>query len=286
MTYPTVADAPPSSRTPMPPRRSRRPRVRVSAYVVSALLAPVLFAGWWWTTALELVPAILLPSPAAVWDAVPRVLGAGGFWGNFRRTSTEILFGFALGGSIGFALGLLLGASTRLRSAYLPFLSALQAVPKVILAPLIIAWFGFGLEGKVVQAGIACFYAVFVTTLSGLELAEPESIQLMRSLKASGWQIMRKVKIPSALPAIFGGLQLGATTAIIGAIVSEFVAADAGLGFLMLRYRSSFDTPAVWVLIFVFLLFGMTSYLLLWAAERKIVFWRRSSVARPDLEQA
>lgn len=264
----------------------RRLHLPDSAYLVSALVAPLGLLVWYWVTATELVPAILLPGPGAVWDAAPRVIGANGFWENFRRTASEIVLGFGLGGSIGFGLGLLLGASNRLRRAYLPFLSALQAVPKVILAPLIIAWFGFGLEGKVVQAGIACFYAVFVTTLSGLELAEPESVQLMRSLRATGWQIMRKVKIPSALPAVFGGLQLGATTAIIGAIVSEFVAADSGLGFLMLRYRSSFDTPAVWVLIFVFLAFGILSYLILWAAERKIVFWRRASVARPDLEQA
>ncbi len=282
VTHPAVQAA---TSTPAVARPRRRKTV-TPANVVSVLLAPLLFALWWYVTAVELVAPILLPSPTAVWDAVPRVMGASGFWGNFNRTASEIVLGFALGGSIGFGLGLLLGASNRLRSAYLPFLGALQAVPKVILAPLIIAWFGFGLEGKVVQAGIACFYAVFVTTLSGLELAEPESIQLMRSLKASGWQIMRKVKIPAALPAVFGGLQLGATTAIIGAIVSEFVAADAGLGFLMLRYRSSFDTPAVWVLIFVFLVFGIIAYLILWAAERKFVFWRRASVARPDLEQA
>jgi NitT/TauT family transport system permease protein len=271
-------------------QRTKRPaairlRLHVSPYVVSVLVAPAILLLWYWATAAELVAPILLPGPEAVWDATPRVIGASGFWTHFWRTTSEIVLGFALGGTIGFGLGLLLGASNTLRRAYLPFLSALQAVPKVILAPLIIAWFGFGIEGKVVQAGIACFYAVFITTLSGLELAEPQAIQLMRSFRASGWQIMRKVKIPSALPAIFGGLQLGATTAIIGAIVSEFVAADSGLGFLMLRYRSSFDTPAVWVLIFVFLLFGIVSYLLLWAAERKFVFWRRPEVARPDLER-
>ena len=158
-------------------------------------------------------------------------------------------------------------------------------MPTVILAPLIIAWFGFGMDGKIVQATIACFYAVCITTLSGLSLSEPDSISLVRSLKASKWQIMSKVKIPFALPVIFGGLQMGATAAIIGAIVSEFVGADRGLGFLMLRYRSGYDTAAVWVLIFVFLLFGLVTYLLLWFAERKVVFWRRSEINRPDLDK-
>ena len=191
---------------------------------------------------------------------------------------SEIVLGFGLGALVGFGLGMLLGSSSRLRTAYLPFLSALEAIPTVILAPVIIAWFGFGIEGKVFQAAIACFYAVFITTLSGLGLAEPNSVQLMRSLCASKLQIMRMLKIPAALPVIFGGLQLGATTAIIGAIVSEFVGSDAGLGYLLQRYRSGFDTPAVWVMIGIFLIFGLIAYLILWFAERKIVFWR----ARPS----
>jgi NitT/TauT family transport system permease protein len=87
------------------------------------------------------------------------------------------------------------------------------------------------------------------------------------------------------LPVIFGGLQLGATTAIIGAIVSEFVGADAGLGFLLLRYRSSYDTPAAWVLIICFLAIGVATYLIISLAEKKIVFWRAAAVTRPDLEK-
>ncbi|OAN42171.1 ABC transporter permease [Mycolicibacterium iranicum] len=260
-------------------------RWTMSPYVVTVLIAPVLFGIWYYVTNNGLVPSILLPTPQSVIEAAPRVLGANGFSDHVLRTVTEILGGFALGALIGFTLGLLLGSSIRLRTAYLPFLSALEAIPTVILAPVIITWFGFGIEGKIFQAAIACFYAVFITTLSGLGLAEPNSVQLMRSLCASKWQIMRMLKIPAALPVIFGGLQLGATTAIIGAIVSEFVGSDAGLGYLLQRYRSGFDTPAVWVLIGIFLLFGLISYLTLWFAERKIVFWRSTDVARPDLEK-
>jgi NitT/TauT family transport system permease protein len=260
-------------------------RLRLSPYYVTAMIAPLLVAAWWYVTSQGLVPSILLPTPQAVVDAVPRVVGARGFAGQVGRTVSEIVLGFALGAFVGFALGLLLGSSIRLRAAYLPFLSALEAIPTVILAPVIIAWFGFGIEGKVFQAAIACFYAVFITTLSGLGLAEPNSVQLMRSLCASKWQIMRMLKIPAALPVIFGGLQLGATTAIIGAIVSEFVGSDAGLGYLLQRYRSGFDTPAVWVIIGIFLIFGLFAYLILWFAERKIVFWRAAAIARPDLEK-
>lgn len=260
-------------------------RARVPAVAVSVALLPVLFMIWYLTTSAGLIAPILLPAPAAVLEAVPEVLGGRSFPRHMTRTVSEIVIGFVLGGALGFGLGLLLGSSARLRRAYLPFLSALQAVPKVILAPLIIAWFGFGISGKIAQAALACFYAVFITTLSGLELADADAVRLLRSLQASTWQVMRRARIPSALPAIFGGLQIGATTAIIGAIVSEFVGADAGLGFLMLRYRSSFDTASVWVLIGCFLLFGVVSYLLLAFAERRIVFWRRPGLTRADLEQ-
>lgn len=254
---------------------SGRRRFRVSPYVLTVGLAPLILLTWYLMVRFEVTSTILLPSPADVWAAAPEVYGADGFIDHVFRTVGEIVGGFALGAAVGFGLGILLGSSARLRAAYLPLLSALESVPTVIFAPLLIAWFGFGMDGKIVQAAIACFYAVFITTLSGLALAEADSISLMRSLRASKWQIMRKVKIPFALPVIFGGLQLGATTAIIGAIVSEFVGADRGLGFLMLRYRATYDTPAVWVLIFAFLAFGLIAYFLLWTAERRIVFWRQ-----------
>jgi NitT/TauT family transport system permease protein len=263
-----------------PARRLRR--LRVPAAAVSVALLPVLIGAWFLATESGAVSRILLPPPDAVARAVPRVLQAPGFQRHLVRTVTEILTGYMLGSLIGFSLGLLLGSSTRLRRAYLPFLSAFDAIPTIILAPLIIAWFGFGLAGKATQAAIACFYAVFITTLSGLSLADPDAVKLMRSLRATPWQILVKLRIPSALPAIFGGLQIGATLAIIGGIVSEFVAADAGLGFLMVRYRSSFNTAAVFVLILIFLLLGLASYLLLQFAQRKIVFWRHPDLIHPE----
>ncbi|WP_022887467.1 ABC transporter permease [Glaciibacter superstes] len=261
-------------------------RKKAAPYLLTIALAPFILFVWWLSTdVLKAVPPILLPTPGSVIEAFPRVVGAAGFGDQVLRTLTEIAGGFALGGAIGFLLGILLSTSSRLRSAYLPFLSALEAIPTVILAPIIIAWIGFGIEGKILQAAIACFYAVFITTLSGLGLAEPNAINLMRSLRASRWQIMFKVKVPIALPVIFGGLQLGATTAIIGAIVSEFIGATGGLGYLMLRYRSSFNTPSYWVIIFIFLAIGLVVYLTIWWLEKKFVFWRSASINRPDLEK-
>lgn len=279
MTTPRLAELPVDT-VRRGPRRRRFPPT-----VLTLLLLPVILTIWWYVTWSDGVPPILLPSPLAVLDAAPRVIGADGFGAQALRTVSEIVGGFALGATVGFFLGVLLSSSNRLRAAYLPFLSALEAIPTVILAPLIIASVGFGVEGKIIQAAIACFYAVFITTLSGLGLAEPNAVNLMRSLRATRWQTMVRLRIPTALPVIFGGLQLGATTAIIGAIVSEFVGATGGLGYLMLRYRSGFDTPAYWVIIFVFLLIGLATYLLIWAVEKRVVFWRDVAITRPDLEK-
>ena len=264
----------------------KRKRVFRSPYVLTVLLLPLILF-WWWiaTTVTNSVPAILLPTPESVWEAFPKVLGGNAFGDQVLRTLTEIVGGFGLGAAVGFFLGVLLSSSRRLRAAYLPFLSALEAIPTVILAPIIIAWIGFGVEGKILQAAIACFYAVFITTLSGLGLADPNSVNLLRSLRATKWQTMVKLRIPNALPVIFGGLQLGATTAIIGAIVSEFIGATGGLGYLMLRYRSGFDTASYWVIIFLFLIIGLVVYLTIWYIEKRVVFWRSVEVTRPDLEK-
>ncbi|MFC5381210.1 ABC transporter permease [Aquipuribacter nitratireducens] len=260
-----------------------RPR-RLPPAALTVALLPAIVAVWWVATNSGAVPSILLPTPQQVVESVPRVVLADGFGAQAGRTVLEIVGGFALGASVGFLLGVLLSASDRLRAAYLPFLSALEAIPTVILAPIIIASVGFGVEGKILQAAIACFYAVFITTLSGLGLAEPNAVNLMRSLRATRWQTMVKLRIPTALPVIFGGLQLGATTAIIGAIVSEFIGATGGLGYLMLRYRSGFDTAAYWVIIFIFLVIGLAAYLIVRTVERRVVFWRDSAITRPDLE--
>lgn len=266
-------------------RAGKQPRRTFSPYLLTVGLLPVILLVWWLATRTGAVPSILLPTPMSVLEAFPRVISADRFGSQVLRTMTEIIAGFSLGATIGFFLGVLLSSSTRLRAAYLPFLSALEAIPTVILAPVIIAVVGFGIEGKIIQAAIACFYAVFITTLSGLGLAEPNAVNLMRSLRATRWQTMVRLRIPTALPVIFGGLQLGATTAIIGAIVSEFIGATGGLGYLMLRYRSSFDTPAYWVIIFIFLLIGLLTYLLIWWVEKRFVFWRDTTITRPDLEK-
>lgn len=256
---------------------SPRPKARrlPPPWILSVVLLVVFIALWDLVSRFGLVSRVILPSPAAVVEAIPRVVGAPGFAGNLGRTLTEILVGFGLGASVGFGLALLLGSFDALRAAYLPLLSALDAIPTVILAPMIVAALGFGIEGKIVQAAIACFFAVFITTLSGLDMAERDALTYMRSLRAGRLTTLWRLRIPAAGPAIFGGLQIGGALAIIGAVVSEFTAADAGLGFLLTRYRAGFSSPDMYVIIMIFLLIGLTMYAVLRLVENRVVFWRR-----------
>lgn len=245
--------------------------------VVTVAIAPLLLGVWLLFRQLDLIHPILLPEVMDVVHAIGEVVTANGFAGHVYRTLTEIALGFLLGCLVGLGLGIGLSFSPLMRRAYFPLLAGFEAIPGIVLAPVIITWLGFGLSGKVVQAAIACFFPVFVTTLVGLSMVSENELKLMRILKASQWKVMWELRIRSALPAIFGGLKIAITMATIGAIVSEFVGSDAGLGYLLLRYKGGYDTPAMFVLIFIFGLIGVASFLLLEFLERKIVFWREPS---------
>lgn len=245
--------------------------------VLSILVAPALIGLWLLARRFDLVHSILLPDFAETVAAFRDVVSADAFPMHLRRTVSAILLGYLLGCTVGLALGIGLSSFPLLRKAYFPLLAGFEAIPGIVLAPVIITWLGFGMSGKVVQAAIACFFPVFVTTLVGLSMVSDNELRLMRILRASRWQAFLQLRIRSALPAIFGGLKIAITTATIGAVVSEFVGADAGLGFLMLRYKASYDTESTFALIFIFGVIGSVSFLLLELLERKIVFWRSPS---------
>lgn len=270
-----------ASATSGPARSAGRAHLeRFGPLYLSALLLPLVIGLWQILTLAGFVHRVLLPPPVAVAEATIELVTAPTFLDHFSRTASEIAVGYGLGVAIGLALGVALSSFPLLRRAYFPIIAGFEAIPGIVLAPLVITWFGFGIESKIVQAVIACFFPVFITTLAGLAMSSEDEVKLMRSLLASRWQIFRKLRLPNALPAIFGGLKIAITTAIIGAVVSEFVAADAGLGFLLLRYKASFETPTVFALIFMFAVIGMVSFLFIELIERRLIFWRAEAAKR------
>ena len=250
------------------------PAGRERAYWPASLAVLILFLlAWQYASRSGLVHKIILPAPTDVAAAAPELMTDPDFPRHFLTTLAEIVGGFILGSLVGLLLGVALALSPLLRRAYFPLVTTFQATPRVILAPVVITWFGFGIESKIVQAIILCFFPVFLNTLVGLSLTEENALKLMRSLQASRWQTFTKLRLPDALPTIFAGLKVALTFAMIGAIISEFVGAEHGLGYLLSKYNFELRIPLVYTLIILLALLGLALYLLLDWLDRKLVFW-------------
>jgi NitT/TauT family transport system permease protein len=272
-----ITDSEPSALVIAAPRRAKRAPLheqRPFIWAISALVLIAVLAGWHLITAASLIHRIILPSPAAVLGKAPELLFDRDFPGHAAITLAEIFIGFVLGSLLGLGMGLAMAMSPMLRKAFFPMAVAFQATPRVILAPLIIAWFGFGYESKVVQAIILCFFPVLINTLVGLLLTEEDAIKLMRSLGATRWQTFRMLRFPDALPTIFAGVKTALTFAMIGAIISEFVGAESGLGYLLYRYNYELRIPEAYVLIIALSIIGIILFLAIEWLDKKLVYWR------------
>lgn len=201
-------------------------------WVYPLVLAAAMIAGWEAAVRLWEFPHYILPAPGEIaWTLVDQR------WVFLRHTGVtvlEVLAGGALGIAVGLALGLALFFSPVLEKAFYPLLITSQNVPVFAIAPLLVVWFGYGLASKVVMAAIIVFFPITLAALNGLKRTDPELLRLFRTLGASPWQTLWKLRFPAALPALFGGLRLSAVYSTIGAILGEWVGAGAGLGYLML----------------------------------------------------
>jgi NitT/TauT family transport system permease protein len=243
------------------------------------LLVPVamlVFVGLWALVAhLGDYPAYLLPAPGRVWTRFVAVLVDGTLWYHTSITLVEILGGLALGLATATLLGYLLAKSPLIERFLSPYIVASQSVPIVALAPLLIVWFGFGLLSKVLVCALTIFFPVLITTIVGLRSVQEELMDLMRSLQASRWQIFRYLELPAALPVLLGGLKVGVTLSVIGAVVGEFAQSDRGLGFLVnLANRGLFDTPLMFAALFVLMTIALGLYGLVSALEALLLGWK------------
>jgi len=261
-------------------RVTSSPRIdinRLGLYLVplSLLLALLL---WELFTRLTDYPAFILPPPELVWDRFSQVLIDGSLLHHVLITLQEVLLGLTLGVSAATVLGYLLAKSVTFERILSPYIVASQSVPVVAIAPLLIIWFGPGLASKVLICALIVFFPVLINTIVGLRSVPEELHDLMRSLQATQWQTMRYLEIPAAMPAILGGLRIGATLSVIGAVVGEFVGADRGLGFLVNVGRGQYDTALVFVAVFSLIVMALSLYLLMVLIESRLLSWQK----RPD----
>lgn len=182
--------------------------------------------------------------------------------------------GMVVGVSAAVMLGYLLAKSRRVERLISPYLVASQAVPVVAIAPLLVRWFGPGLLSKVLICALIVFFPVLVNTIVGVRSVPEDLHDLMRSLLASRWDTIRLLELPAALPILLGGLRIGATLSVIGAVVGEFVGADRGLGFLINIGRGLYDTTLVFVAIFTLVAMALSLYGLVLLLERRLLAWQ------------
>jgi len=248
---------------------------RRGEYLLLPLALTLFLVAWELVVRLGNYPPFILPSPGRVYARWLKALADGLLWWHTRLTLTEIFGGLALGLTTATALGYLLAKSRLLERLISPYLVASQAVPIVALAPLLVIWFGAGQLSKVLVCALTVFFPMLVNTIVGLRAVEPDLVDLMRSLRATRWQKFVMLEAPSALPMLLGGLKVGVTLSVIGAVVGEFVAADRGLGFLINVARGNFDTPLMFVALLTLVNIALLLYLSVVLIENLVLRWRR-----------
>jgi ABC-type nitrate/sulfonate/bicarbonate transport system permease component len=247
-------------------------------WLLPALLLGVLAAAWQIAaTTGAIADALrledfLVPSPseigASLWEN--RELLAENAW----VTLGEILLGFgcALIAGLGFAVALHLSETLR-RAAY-PLIVASQTIPIVVIAPILVVWFGYGIGPKLAVVALICFFPIAVNTLDGLRSVDPEAIKMMRTLDASRGQILRRVEAPTALPYAFSGAKIAVAVAVIGAVFGEWAGSSSGLGHLMLQDNAQLETARLFAAVVVLSAIAIGLFGLLALAERRVVHWR------------
>ena len=254
-------------------RAVSRPWLRLEVLFLPLALV-LLVAGWQVLVWITGYPAFILPSPADVAAVGVRVIANGTLWHHMRVTLSEVGAGLLLGLLAASLLGYPLAKSRRLERLAAPYLVVSQSVPVVAIAPLLIIWFGSGRLSKVLVCALIVFFPLLVNTMVGIRSVEEELQELMRSLGASRWQTFRLLEVPSALPVLLGGLRIGVTLSVVGAVVGELVGADRGLGFLINQGRGLFNTPLVFVAIMALVAIAMVLYGAVMLLERRLLRWQ------------
>ena len=250
---------------------ARRGRLADLGFDLSAFA--LLLLAWEGAVRLFKVPEIVVPAPSSIVSALVSIIASGAVFPHLGITLSEVLLGFAIGASVALVLGALIAQFRIVDRLVTPYIVALQAVPKVALAPLLVIWFGFGIASKVLMTAVIAFFPILVNTVAGLRAVEQDRIDLMTALKASRWQTFTMVRLPSALPFIFAGLDVGIVLSVIGAIVGEFVGASGGLGYLLLVYNADLKIAAVFALLVVLATIGIVLHGAVKLVQRRVMFW-------------
>jgi len=221
------------------------------------------------------IPAYLLPGPVDVFTRV--FTDAPMLWTHSKTTLTEILLGFGLTVVTSIPLGLMIARSKLAKQVVYPPIMLMQLVPKIAVAPLFLVWLGFGIESKVLLTVLMTFFPLLLASISGFQILDTRLLYLTQSMGASRWQTFRYLRVPSALPVIFSGIKTSATIAATAAIVAEFVGANKGLGYVLLRGTSTMDIELTFAVLVVLTLIGIAINYIVEFSEWAMTPWQRAA---------
>lgn len=251
------------------------PKLSCGKQLITGLTGLIATITLWWLLACLYEPFIL-PSPLEVVTRLVDFLRQGGaLAGHFGTTFLEALLGFLLGAAAAMPLSYFMYRHPALNQLITPYIVGIQAVPIVALAPLLVIWFGYGPFSKVLIAGLVAFFPILTNGIIGLREVDPRLKELLVIMGASPKTIFYKLEVPSAMPVLFGGLKMGLTLAVIGAVVGEFSGAGQGLGYLVNLARGSFDTPLIFIALIALALLGIGFYAGLSLLEYWVMPWKR-----------
>jgi NitT/TauT family transport system permease protein len=256
--------------------RRRRDRMRNAAIGILGFLCLLLV--WKLSVDILKVPPYIVPAPERVWAALMAGIAVSpadplGLYLPMWSTLSKALMGFTIGAALGLLLGSLMAEFRAVETALMPYAFALQSLPKIAIAPLIVIWCGFGDGSKIAMAALLAFFPMLVNSFAGMRAANVEQIELMKVLSASRLETYRLVKLPTAAPYIFAGLDMGIVYALLGTIVAEFLGAQEGMGVVITKAQAVTDVANVFACLVVLGITGVTLHLIIRKAERSVIHW-------------
>jgi NitT/TauT family transport system permease protein len=260
--------------------RRRALLLRVLQVVIPVATGLIILVAWLLMSNKGDIPAYILPSPRQVVTSLINGLTAnigsrGSIIYHLERTATGAVVGFLVGSSLGILMGSVIAEFSIIQKGVLPYFYALQGLPKLALAPLVMVWFGFGPLSTVAVSCLATYFPLLVNTVAALGSTDRDALDMMRALGASRWTIFKMLKFPGAMPVIFAGLRMSVVYSILGSILAEFTAGDRGLGFLINQQRAVLNTPGMFASMIVLAILSAVMSAIVRRVEDKVLFWTR-----------
>jgi ABC-type nitrate/sulfonate/bicarbonate transport system permease component len=267
----TIGGMPPSE---IPGRPTRL--TRYEGKIIGGVAVVVALLAWQGVAAARIWSPLFLPGPLDVLAAFRALIKEGSIWNDMLVSGKELLYGYVLAVVVSLPLGIIMGWYRRINALFDPFVIFFYNTPRIALAPLLIVWFGIGIYSKIALVFLGAFFPIVINTIAGMRNLDPSLLKAARSFCASDAKIFRTVALPGSVPFILTGLRLGVAHAVIGVVVGELIAAQAGLGLMMATAGATFQTPKVFVGIIIFSVAGVVLNYALLLVERRFQSWRPS----------